>query len=290
MLAGLLLATTINPIAPRQIGFSAYRWLDQIAVGWVAALGWFGLPPLIWLHLRIRMPIQRVVAGLNAAFLIQLAILLVGASAEELWRGLCLAVVTQSGASGWLGVTACSVASGLLVTGAKTRNRGVTMALDSAIFGGLFLWQHSLIAPLAAHITLNGLLLMAARNSSVAQTAATRSRGRMKCPFCQARLGFPEVDLRDAFHCPACRELLQLSPRYRLFLRCAWLASWILFLIVLLGLRFPFESLSNAAVIWLFVGLVLGANVALVRFALLMFPPKLERGVPYIPTLNLGKK
>ncbi len=289
ILAGVLLSTTVNPIPPREIGFSAYRWLDQVAVGWVVGLAWFGLPLLIWSHLWRRMPVHREVAGLYAPLRIQLAILLVGAFVEELWRALCLAIVTQSGFSDWLAVTACSVASGLSVRGTGKEKR-VIAALDSAIFGGLFLWQHSLIAPFAAHLTLNGLLLMAARNSLVGQTGAPSGRGRMKCPFCQARLGFPEVDLRAAFHCPTCGELLQISSRYRFFLRCAWLASWILLLVVLLGLRFPSDSLSNAAVIWLFMGVVVGANFVLVRSALVIFPPKLQRGLPYFITLKLGRK
>jgi predicted RNA-binding Zn-ribbon protein involved in translation (DUF1610 family) len=129
-----------------------------------------------------------------------------------------------------------------------------------------------------------------ARDISIAQTGATSRRGRMKCPFCQTRLSFPDVDLRDAFHCPTCDELLQISSRYRFFLHCAWLASWILFLVVLLSLRFSSDSFSNVAVIWLFMGVVLGANVVLVRSALLIFPPKLQRGTQYFTTLNLDRK
>jgi hypothetical protein len=220
---------------------------------------------------------------------VQIAIWVVGALAEEMWRVTAIAALVTSRNSPLFSIIAASVAfgSGYLSLGPQ---RTAFAILEGVFFGFLFLWQGSFLAPFAAHLAVQAVYLWGVGPSSQdRQSRKTWQIPGTKCPVCQTHLKLLQIKLSEVFECPACREQLSLSDGYQNVMRFAaafGFGSWNLCTILLLK-----DWVPANLVFWLALPLLYGAMTSglfLYRRAFTrVFPPRLQRGTPYFITLNL---
>jgi predicted RNA-binding Zn-ribbon protein involved in translation (DUF1610 family) len=293
-LAGVLLWTKIaTPVDFRALLVSR-SWPRDVFHGAFLGLALIGLLAALWKLFppdkRFRFLVMTSVASPPAVRALTLVFV---ALTEELWRAVCLRALVADGISGPRALLATSAAYGFAYFG-----WGIQIALSDAaigaVFGALFLWSGSFFVPLAAHLTLRGQHLLA--SSLAAPNAAPgevyRSR-HANCPACGAAVGIRQINLNvnEAFFCPACGTRITVSDRRRRFIRWGYvlvqmaclLASWDL-------LPRAIRGQGGNLQYWMSIFVACGAAIGLLTFYVILVPPRLECGDADFIRLNLDDK
>jgi len=232
---------------------------------------------------------RREIPGLMAPLKVQIAVWLMGALAEEMWRVKAIGALVSSRNSPAFSVLAVSVifASAYLTLGLQ---RAAVASLEGVFFGFLFLWQGSFVAPFAAHLAVQAVYVWGVGQlSQDRQSRKTWQIPGTKCPVCQAHLKLLQIKLSEVFECPSCKEPLSLSDTYQnvmRFVAAAGFCSLLLCTILLLK-----DWIPSNLVFWVTYPVSYGVATSALflyrRAFTRLFPPRLQRGTPYFITLNL---
>lgn len=228
-----------------------------------------------------------VLAGIASPPTLRVSGVLLVVFTEELWRALCHNSLMADGFSGSKALIATSIANALayLPWGA---GGGLGEGTAGKGLGTLFLFNGSILVPLAAHLVLQvGALLTAIAAAPDSEPGAMSHKPFAKCPACGARLSLQQVNLsvNEAFSCPNCRTRLTSCDRRRSFFRWGvtvlaaiiWLATSELFPDLLFHKRY-----WNVFPVFLLAMLGVGP---ILYFAI---PMRLEFGDPDLVGLNLN--
>jgi hypothetical protein len=232
-----------------------------------------------------------ILAGVASPVWIRILALVLVAFTEELWRAVCLTILVADGSSGPQAVVATTVAYGLayLAWGYPV---AISEGVVGALCGGLYLWSGSLFVPLAAHLTLRGQhLLYAIAASPDAEPGDIHRRPHATCPACGFALNLRQVNLNvnEAFFCPACHTRVTVSDRRRAFQRWG-------FVFVSIPLMFACFDIFPGAIrgrddqYWIALVVMWCAGAGLWCVLQIIFPPTLECGDPDFVSLNLGDR
>ena len=141
---------------------------------------------------------------------------LVDSCCDELWRAFCIVALLRSGSStveAWLVTTVVfgigrMTFSGTVATAAGSITGGVFLG---GVMGAIFLRTGSIVAPLAARLTVLVLLLFRLRTQS---PEPGRGVASFTCPHCNASLFRSDPGLHSSFQCKRCLADLRISPLY----------------------------------------------------------------------------
>jgi hypothetical protein len=265
------------------VDFQSKSWLSGALKGGYFGLSWAGIWLWLWLVLSNPQRLRREVPGYGAGFAKQIAVWLVGAFSEELWRVLCITVLLARGYSAGFSVTAAALAFALAFLGDGLEG-SILAALEGSIFGMLFVWQRSFFAPFAAHLAVQAVYLWGVGQFSPEGQRKSWMRGIL-CPICKAQLSRFQIKLRDSFDCPSCHEQISVSDRYRRAMRWVGLSAYLVFAAATMVLLE--NQISDTLFILLLWPVVFGAGTSGFLLYQRLFPPQLQYGSPTFITLNL---
>jgi hypothetical protein len=266
-------------------GFNTKGWLSGTLKGGYIGLSWAGIWLWLWLVLSNPLRLRRAVPGFGAHFAKQVIICAVGAFSEELWRVLCIAALIAYGYSVGFSVTAAAVtfAVAFLSDGLE---RSILAGLEGAIFGLLFVWQRSFIAPFAAHLAVQAVYLWGVGQFSPEGQRKSWMRG-IRCPVCKAQLSRFQIEIRDSFDCPSCHEQISVSDGYRRGMRWVGMSAYlILGASTMLLLE---NQVSDTLAILLVWPVAFGVGTSGLLLYQRVFPPELQFGSPTFITLDLER-
>jgi hypothetical protein len=284
-----LLWEQFSPVGLRQAGFHAYNWQSSVLRGGYGGMSWAGAS--IWL-LAVGFAagrLRREVPGLGAPLKIQMEVWLLGAFAEESWRVIAITAFLSTRYSPILSVVAVALAFATAFLG-DGLERAALAWLEGVVYGALFLWQGSFLAPFAAHLMVQAVYLWGVGQFS----ADKRSRKTWqipgtKCPVCGASLSLLQVELAEVFQCPACGEPLSLSDGYQNTMRFA--GGTALFSLSFCSIAFFYGQIPFNLALWFIYPVTWGAMTSgaslYKRVFTRLFPPQLQRGTPNFITLDL---
>lgn len=272
---------------------SLKHWAHGIFEGTILGLVIIGVALTLRTHFsearRFSLP---MLTGAGSSAPVRFGILLLVVFTEELWRAVCLKSLVAHGLTGPQALTATSVAYGLAYLAWGT-TVGVSECIIGAAFGGLFLWTDSLFVSSAAHLTLQGQILL--YSLAAAPNAEPRDiyrRRFTKCPSCGAMLTLQQVSLDpdESFSCPQCRARVTVSDWRRGFFRWGYVFYTI-------GLYFAAMNIVQGSVrdetvqFLLSYALTFLALVGFWSFLRVLFPQRLrlETGDTHFVSLNLGE-
>jgi Type II CAAX prenyl endopeptidase Rce1-like len=289
LICGTLLWQQFYSMDLDKFGFFANLRLASGLIGGYLGAAWAGVS--IWfLALGAATGrMRREIPGLMAPLKVQFSVWLLGAFAEEAWRITAITALLTTRNSPLFSVAAVSVAfgSGYLNLGLQ---RAAFASLEGAFFGFLFLWQGSFLAPFMAHLTVQAVYLWGVGEfSQIRGNRKTWQIPGTKCPVCQAHLKLLQIKLSEVFECPSCGEPLSLSDGYQNVMRFAaafGFGSVILCTIILLTSWLP-GNLGAWLTYPVSYGIATSALFLYRRAFTRLFPPRLQRGIPYFITLNL---
>jgi Type II CAAX prenyl endopeptidase Rce1-like len=273
-------------------GFFANSRLPSALIGGYLGLAWAGVSIWVLALGVVTGGMRREIPGHMAPLKVQIAIWLVGASAEETWRVTAITALVTSRYSPLSSVVAVSAAfgSGYLCLGLR---RAALASLEGAFFGFLFLWQGSFLSPFTAHVAVQAVYLWGV--GQLYQDRQSRKTWQIpgtKCPVCQAHLKLLQLKLSEVFECPSCKEQLSLSDGYQNVMRFAGAFAFcclILCTIVLLTSWLP-GNLGAWLTYPVSYGIATSGLFLYRRVFTRLFPPRLQRGTPYFITLNLERR
>lgn len=270
-------------------GFFTSSRLSSALVGGYLGVSWAGVS--IWfLALGAATGrMRREIPGLMAPLKVQIAVWLVGALAEETWRVIAIAALLISRNSPLFSVVAVSVAFGSRYLSLGLQ-RAAFASLEGMFFGFLFLWQGSFLAPFTAHLAVQAVYLWGVGQlSGDRQSRKTWQIPGTKCPVCQTHLKLLQIKLSEVFECPSCKETLSLSDTYQNVMRFA--AAFGFCSLILCTLILLTDWLPGNLGAWLTYPVSYGVATSCLflyrRTFTRLFPPRLQRGTPYLITLNL---
>ncbi len=267
------------------VGFRSEGLLSAASKGAYFGLSWAGIWLWLWLVLSNPQRLRRAVPGYGARFRKQIAIWLVGALSEELWRVLCIAALLAHGYSAAFSVTATALAFGLASLGNGLEG-SILAVLEGAILGMLFVWQRSFFAPFAAHLAVQAVYLWAVGQFSPEEQQKSWIRC-IRCPICKPQLSRFQIKIREAFDCPACHEQISVSDGYRRAMRWAGLSAYqILYVSTTVLLE---KEISDTLYILLVWPVAFGVGTSGLLLYQRLFPPQLQYGSPTFITLNLER-
>jgi hypothetical protein len=290
LLCSIILYRLLFPPSLDNIGLPSNSRVWTTLIGAYLGTSWAGVS--FWLlalgALTGRM--RREVVGLMAPLGFQIPVWLMEAIAEETWRVTAILGLVAAHNSPAFSVAATAVAFG----SAYLRfgfQRAALATLDGLFFGFLFLWQGSLLAPLAAHLAFHAVYLWGfGEYSQDRESRKTWQIPGTKCPVCQANLKLLQVKMSEVFECPSCEASLSVSDGYRNVLKFTAAFSFCsLIVITILILK---DWVPSNLVFWLTYPVSYGVATSGIflyrRLFTRLFPPRLQRGTPNFITLNLG--
>lgn len=258
-------------------------WVSGAFRGAYFGLSWAGVWLWLWLILANARSLRRDVPGFGARFGKQITVLVVGALCEESWRVLCISGLVSHGYSvGFaIAVTALAYALPFLENGLE---RSVLAALEGSIFGMLFVWQRSFVAPFAAHLAVQAVYLWGVGQFSPEEQRKPWMRG-IRCPICKAQLSRFQIKIREPFECASCHEQISVSDAYRSAMRWVGLSAYLVLYactVVLLD-----KEVSDTVFTWLVWPVAFGVGTSGFLLYQRIFPPRLQYGSPTFITLGL---
>lgn len=292
---GTLLVGTLFWLLSSPVHFETARPFADLGLSNALVGGYFGFSCAgisIWLLalgvLTGRM--RREIPGLMAPLRVQIVVWLAEAVAEETWRVTALLALTTSGSStvSSLAVVSLAYGSGFLRLGPQ---RAAVASLEGFFFGFLFSWRGSFLAPIAAHLAVQAVYIWGIGDlSQYRQRRKTWQIPGTKCPVCQAHLKLLQIKLSDLFECPSCGAQLSVSDAYQnvmRFIAALGFGSIILGTLLLLHLWLP-DKLVYCLTYPVSYGFMTSGFLLYKKAFTRLFPPRLQRGTPYLITLNLN--
>jgi hypothetical protein len=290
LMCGTFLWQLLFAVSPDKSGPLTNSRLSIALIGGYLDLSWAGVS--IWfLALGAATGrMRREIPGLMAPIKIQITVWLAGAFAEEAWRVIAIAALMTGRNSPALSVIAVSIvfASAYLGLGPQ---RAAVAALESVFLGFLFLWQGSFLAPFMAHLAIQAVYLWGV--GQWGQDRRSRKTWQIpgtKCPVCRTRLKLLQIKLSDVFECPSCREQLSLSDAYQNVMRFS--AAFGFCSLVICTMVLLINWVPANLVVWftypVSYGVATSALFLYRRTFTRLFPPRLQRGTPYLITLDLS--
>jgi Type II CAAX prenyl endopeptidase Rce1-like len=289
LLCGTIVCQQLIFVGPNKFGFFANSRLSTAFIGGYLGLSWAGVS--IWfLALGAATGrMRREIPGLMAPLKIQIAVWLTGALAEEMWRVAAIAALASGQNSPRFSVIAVSVIFAIPYLNLGLQ-RAAFATLEGVFLGFLFLWQGSFLAPFTAHLAIQAVYLWGV--GQWGQDRKSRKTWQIpgtKCPVCNARVELLQIKLSDVFDCPSCGERLSLSDGYQNVMRFA--AAFGFCSLVLCTMLLLIDWVPANLVVWLTYPISYGAATSALflyrRAFTRLIPPRLQRGTPYVITLNL---
>jgi hypothetical protein len=271
-----------------EVGFQFLGWTSAVLRGGYVGLSWAGIWLWTWFILAAPQRLSRQVPGLGSPFALQALVLIVGAFSEEFWRVTGITALLHDRYSPTVAIVASSLAFAIafLPDGLE---RSALAWLEGCIFGIVFQWQRSFLAPFAAHLAIQAVYLW-----GVGQFSSEGRPGKpwwhrvIRCPVCDVQLSRLQVKMREEFACPSCHKRLSTSENYRTTMR--WVAAlsytllWVCSYVVLYDQT---QVVSDATAVWLASPIAWGAGTSLLFLYQRVFPPTLQYGETHFLTLNL---
>jgi len=258
-------------------------------LGSITGLAWFWLLVMLLGIQRLLVPNARLIWEIPALLAhgpLRPVLVVLVPVAIEFWRCATITALIRDGISGTNALIVCMVA---YVVPFASRNpyRAAHAVLEGFLYGILFLWQQTFVAPVTAHLVFGiGMIFVFRRASGTA--IPFQPPMIAACPQCRGGLTFGQIKWDETFICAHCGQLLSIVNWRRTPRLILGLSSVFLFCTLVLVLS-PEVSFDRGAG---FVLLALGtfaANglVILIQFAI---SPKLEPGDPEMPSLNLTRR
>lgn len=267
-------------------GFQSKGWLPGALIGGYFGLSWAGIWLWLWFVLSNPQRLRREVPGFGASFAKQVAVWVIGSLSEELWRVLCIAALLTAGYSATFSVIAAALAFALAFLSGGIE-RAILAALEGSIFGMLFVWQRSFLAPFAAHLVVQAVYLWGVGQFSPEGQQRSWLRG-IRCPICGARLNRFQIQMRDPFDCPSCHKQVSVSDSYRRAMVWVGTAAYlILAAATLLLLEHQVSDTLATLALW---PIAFGIGTSGWFLYQRVFPPRLQYGSPTFIALNLERK
>jgi hypothetical protein len=290
ILVGTALTQRVGTIRGSWSELDPFRILAAAMLGGIAGLAWFwGLIMLLGIQ-RLLLPSQPVgwdVPALFARGLFRPLLVVLGPIAIESWRCAAIYALLHDGLSGRNALIICTIAYALPILH-RSFYRAAHGVLEGLIYGNLFLWQGTAVAPIAAHFLLAAGMAFFFRRVVGAGTP-TQQPILALCPQCKGPLTFHQMKWDEAFTCPHCGQTLAIVNWRRTQRLILGLSAAFVFCIAVFTLPSNGSSFEGVEV---FLCLALGSCASL-GFVLLVqsaFPPKLEPGNPDMPSLDLTRR
>jgi membrane protease YdiL (CAAX protease family) len=291
LLLCVTLWTQFSSLNLSQLGFRTGGWASAILRGGYVGLSWAGVWLWTWFVLSAPQRLHRVVPGLAAPFVLQTVVWVVGAFSEEIWRVVGITALLHDRYSPIFSVITSSLvfAVAFLPDGLE---RSALAWLEGVIFGVLFLWERSFLAPFAAHLAVQAVYLWGVGQlSSEQRPGKSRWTRVIRCPVCGVQLRRLQVKISEDFECPSCHKRLSTSEEYRTAMRWAAALSYMLLFVCSLALLYDqIEEQDGGIAIWLVCPIAWGAGTSLLFLYQRVFPPSLQYGETHFLTLNLDEK
>jgi len=261
----------------------------QIIAGFIFGLAIGGVMPLIRQILpkekRFRMQTLIALGGsvwfLSGALATTILI-------QEYWRVMCLRSLVADGHSNEFALVAVSLAYGIAFAYSGLSG-GITETFVGAVFAAIYLWSGSFVLVVVARLALQfqyAAILWATAPSFSPGDGFGYGSVRRKCPNCKGPVYLNVGPKSGPLRCGACGALLSpRDSRASLFRWCGIFIQWFLTaalffaLIPLLG--------RHEKTFWVAFLSALPAFFSVMLVLQVVFPPKLQLGLPEFVGLNL---
>ena len=288
---GVLFGTGIwlwsNNFTWQQVGVMSVFAACNVVLGITCGLVFFGSLVCLALFQKRLVPQAQFlweVPALYALGYMRWMLLLVGAIAVELWRVTTLTSLVSDGFSGGIALllSAAVYALRLLPRGPY---RVAYATFEGLVFGGLYLWLGSLLAPLTACLVCEISMFMIFR-STVPAPPDFSSPSVANCPLCGRGFSREEVKFKISLQCPQCRQVVGLPSWRTPVVKFSFLFGLIMFMCVFLEFSPGRTAEDFPGFVFAYFGALLATmgSVALIDVLSLR---RLAPGSPGIPTLGL---
>ena len=271
-------------ISPR--GANAF-W--SVIAGAVLGLAMGGLLPL----LRMLLPKERnfrilTLVALDRSLPFSSLTLTAMVLVEEIWRVACILALVADGSSPQTALLVTSVAFGIGFAPSGL-TAGISEAVVGAVYGSFYLWSGCLLVSFAAHLTVQAAYVAIVWAASpLARPFDGFRELRRKCPACGQWVKVSRRQQIGTVKCAHCEATLSYKDSRKSFLQ--WGAVFVEMLLWLAAFE-GFKTFLGESERTLWIALV-AALPAFFSFALLMqivFPPKLQCGLPGFIDLGLRR-
>jgi hypothetical protein len=272
-----------------RVSSDSLRAFWSVVAGIVLGLATGGLLPL----LRMLLPKERkfrilTLVALDRSLPFSSVSLAAMVLVEEIWRIACIRALIADGNSAETALLVTSVAFGIafLPSGLTA---GISESILGAVYGSFYLWSGSFLVSFAAHLTVQ------AEYVAIVWAASPTARPfdgfrelRRKCPACGQWVEIGQRKPIGVIKCAHCEAALSFQDSRTSFIR--WGAVFVEILLWFAGFE-AFKSFLGESERTLWIALV-AAFPAFFSFVILMqivFPPKLQCGLPGFIDLGLGR-
>jgi hypothetical protein len=287
----VLLGTAIwlwfNNFTWQQVGVASVFKLDNLVLGTACGIAFFGALILLAAFQKKLIPQRQFlweVPALYALGYTRWILLLFGAAALELWRATSITSLMNDSISPGTAILLCAGVYALRLF-PRGPYRLAYGAFEGLVFGGLYVWLGSLVAPLSARLVCELGMFVVFRGTVPAPPDFTLP-SVADCPLCGRGLTREEVRFRQSFTCPQCRQVIGL-PNWRMpLVRFLCFAGLVGFLAVFLEFSpdGAADSFFNYCVAY--IGAFLATIGTIILFDVLSFR-RLSPGSPGMPSLGL---
>jgi len=216
VLFGTAMWLWFNNFTWQQVGVASVFKLDNLVLGTACGVAFFGALILLAAFQKKLIPQRQFlweVPALYALGYTRWILLLFGAAALEFWRATSISSLMNDSISPSTAILLCAGVYALRLF-PRGPYRVAYGAFEGLVFGGLYVWLGSLVAPLAARLVCELGMFVVFRGTVPAPPDFSLP-SVANCPLCGRGLTREEIRFRQSFTCPQCRQVIGL-PSWRM--------------------------------------------------------------------------
>src|SRR6266849_2622135 len=276
-----------NNFTWQQVGGVSFFKLGYVVLGTACGIAFFGALNLLAAFQKKLIPQRQFlweVPALYALGYTRWILLLFGVAALEFWRATSITSLMNDSISPGTAILLCAGVYALRLF-PRGPYRVAYGAFEGLVFGGLYVWLGSLVAPLAARLACELGMFVIFRGTVPAPPDFSLP-SVANCPLCGRGLTREEVRFRQSLTCPQCHQVIGL-PSWRMpLVRFLCFAG----LVVFLGAFLKFSPDGNADSLFNLCAAYVGALLATIGTVALIDVLSFRRlspGSPGMPSLGL---
>ncbi|HXM97411.1 MAG TPA: hypothetical protein VN982_02945 [Candidatus Dormibacteraeota bacterium] len=270
-----------------QVGVTSAFGFRNLLLGTICGVAFFGGLILISVFQRKLVPHAQFLWEVPALYSLgytRWILLFLGAASLEIWRAATVTSLVNDSFS--LG-TAVLLSAGIYALRLMPRGpyRVAYGAFEGLVFGGVYVWLGSVVAPLSARLACDLAMFIFFRGTVPAPPDFSRPVVA-HCPLCERGFALDELHLRQSLTCPDCLQVIGLPSWREPLVKFSLFAGLVGFLALLLEFS-PGGKEGGYGTFFLgYIGAFL-ATIGVVVLINLLSLRGLKPGSPGIPTLGL---
>jgi hypothetical protein len=270
-----------------EVGVTSSFAFRNLVTGSISGLAFFGGLIVISIFQRKLVPHAQFLWEVPALYSLRhmrWILLFAGAAALEMWRAAAISSLVNDSFSFGTAVLLCAgvYAARLAPRGSYRVAYG---AFEGLVFGGVYVWLGSIVAPLSARLVCD-LAMFVFFRGSVPAPPDFSSPSVANCPLCRRGFGPEKLHLRQSLTCPTCLQVIGLPSWRQPLVKFLLFAGPLVFLELFVELSAPEDPWSYRNLFFGYIGAFLATIGAVVLIDLFSFR-RLRPGSPGIPNLGL---